>query len=139
MSNAATMWWRVAGVSGASSVALAAYGAHGLQDLDPKLKTTFDAGNRMHMQHSVMLAICPLLKRPHTSGALFLTGIAIFSGSAYAAALTKDRANGRFAPYGGSMLIAGWLSDTAMSLPIRRSMVELVLLSFSSVRELKVL
>ena len=43
-------------------------------------------------------------------GGLFAGGVALFSGSCYAAALSGDRANGRLAPYGGGMLIAGWLA-----------------------------
>ena len=101
---------RLAGFSGASAVGAAAYRAHGLNDLDPALKKAFDNGNRMHLVHSVMLAVCPTLKRPMASGALFFTGTAIFSGSCYAAALSGDRANGKLAPIGGSTLILGWLS-----------------------------
>ena len=104
------LWLRVAGLSGASSVALAAYGAHGLSSAEPQLVRTFETGNRLHMLHSVMLALCSRLTRPHLSGALFLAGTLGFSGSCYAAALTNERANGRFAPYGGSALIVAWLS-----------------------------
>jgi len=43
-------------------------------------------------------------------GGLFAGGITLFCGSCYAAALTQDRANGKLAPYGGGMLIAGWLA-----------------------------
>jgi uncharacterized membrane protein YgdD (TMEM256/DUF423 family) len=107
---AAHVWWRIAGLSGASYVGAAAYGAHALNGADAALVKSFENGNRMHGLHSIMLALCPLLKRPHISGALFLGGTAVFSGSCYAAALTKDRANGRFAPYGGSALIVAWLS-----------------------------
>lgn len=104
------LWFRVAGLSGASSVGLAAYGAHGMASSAPALQKTFDAGNRMHMAHSVMLALSPLLRRPHLSGSLFLAGTAVFSGSCYAAALTGDRANGKLAPVGGSALILAWLT-----------------------------
>ena len=62
------------------------------------------------MIHSVMLAMCPLMKRPHLSGAFFLMGITVFSGSCYAAVATQDRQNGRFAPVGGTCLILGWLT-----------------------------
>ena len=105
------LWWRVAGLSGASWVGMAAYGAHGLKDVDPGLQKAFDNGNKMHGMHSIMLAVCPLLKRPHATGALFLAGTAIFSGSCYAVALTKDREKfGGTAPIGGTILILGWLS-----------------------------
>jgi uncharacterized membrane protein YgdD (TMEM256/DUF423 family) len=103
------IWFRVAGLSGASSVGAAAYGAHAFKG-DSTLQKSFENGQRLHMLHSVMLAMCPMLPRPHLSGCLFLGGIAVFSGSCYAAALTGDRANGRFAPIGGSTLIAAWLS-----------------------------
>ena len=89
---------------------MAAYGAHGLKSNDPALKVTMENGVRLHMVHSVMLAICPLLPRPALSGALFLGGIAGFSGSCYAAVLTQDRQNGKFAPVGGTLLMLGWLS-----------------------------
>ena len=74
------------------------------------LVKTFENGNRLHMIHSGMLALCPMLKRPHTSGVFFLTGIVVFSGSCYAAALTRDRTMGRLAPFGGTSLIIGWLT-----------------------------
>ena len=57
------------------------------------------------MVHSVMLAMCPTFKRPHLSGALFLGGTVVFSGSCYYAALSNDRANGKLAPIGGTTLM----------------------------------
>lgn len=106
------IWRRLAGLSGASWVGAAAYGAHGLQGLDPIQMKTWDNGNKMHGMHSIMLAMVPTLKlkAPHLSGAFFLAGTAVFSGSCYAAVLTKDRANGRFAPIGGTGLIVAWLT-----------------------------
>lgn len=104
------VWRRLAGVSGASSVGMAAYGAHGIKFDDQQQRVTFENGVRLHMLHSAMLAMCPLLPRPALSGVLFATGITVFSGSCYAAVLTKDRANGRFAPIGGTALIFGWLT-----------------------------
>eukprot|EP00322_Chrysochromulina_rotalis_P004893 CAMPEP_0115828690 /NCGR_PEP_ID=MMETSP0287-20121206/704_1 /TAXON_ID=412157 /ORGANISM="Chrysochromulina rotalis, Strain UIO044" /LENGTH=111 /DNA_ID=CAMNT_0003281915 /DNA_START=20 /DNA_END=355 /DNA_ORIENTATION=- len=103
------VWFRLAGLSGASSIGLAAYGAHGLK-VDAQLQKTFENGNRLHMIHSVMLAMCPLLKRPHLSGSLFALGIGVFSGSCYTAVFTQDRTMGRFAPVGGTALIFGWLT-----------------------------
>ena len=106
----AAVWRRLAGLSGCTSIGFAAYGAHGLKTDDPALRTTMENGVRLHMLHSAMLAVCPLLPRPALSGALYLGGIAVFSGSCYAAVLTQDRRNGRFAPIGGTMLALGWLS-----------------------------
>ena len=104
-----TLWFRVAGLSGASSVGAAAYGAHGLKG-DATFTKTFENGSRLHMIHSVMLAMCPMFKRPHLTGSLFLGGTAILSGSCYYAALTQNRENGRLAPIGGTTLMLAWLS-----------------------------
>lgn len=95
----ATIWRRTAGVSGAGWIAAAAYGAHGLKGLDEPFVKTWDNGTRMHGYHSCVLALVPALnlRMPHVAGGLFLAGTAIFSGSCYAAVLTRDRANGRFA------------------------------------------
>ena len=90
------LWFRVAGLSGASSVGMAAYGAHGLKG-DASLQKTYENGARLHMIHSVILAQCPMLKRPHLSGCLFLGGVGVFSGSCYYAALSQNRENGRLA------------------------------------------
>ena len=93
---AGNVWFRIAGLSGASSIGIAAYGAHGLK-VDDQLQRTFENGNRLHMIHSGMLALCPLLKRPHLSGSFFLCGVSIFSGSCYYAVASQDRSNGRYA------------------------------------------
>ena len=129
---------RLAGISGASAVGAAAYGAHGMSDQDAHSQRAFANGNRMHLLHSIMIAVAPILKprAPLLSGSLFAAGIAVFSGSCYAAALTGAvrpqppenpttahhpwacgragvRENGRFAPVGGTTLIVAWLSLVA--------------------------
>ena len=43
-----SVWTRIAGLSGASSIGLAAYGAHGLK-VDATLTKTFENGNRLHV------------------------------------------------------------------------------------------
>lgn len=101
---------RLAGLSGASAVGAAAYGAHRMSDADPALKKTFDNGNRLHLVHSVMVAVSPQLPRPVLSGTLFMTGTVVFSGACYATALFGAREAGKLAPLGGSTLILAWLS-----------------------------
>lgn len=131
------IWFRVAALSGASSVAAAAYGAHALKG-DAKLIKSYEDGNRLRdarnsnspilqakhalkilkaddtfpadMVNSVMLAVCPMLPVPHVSGCLFLAGTLVFSGSLYYAALSNDRQNGKLAPIGGSTIILAWLT-----------------------------
>jgi uncharacterized membrane protein YgdD (TMEM256/DUF423 family) len=108
----------LAAVSGASSVAMAAYGAHGTKGMSEAFRKSYNNGNKLHMIHSTVLLGLALgvagdskvLKRPKLTTALFASGILLFSGSCYLAALTGNRKNGRFAPIGGTALILGWLS-----------------------------
>lgn len=57
---------RIAGVLGASAVALAAYGAHKSypKDRADELRKIFESGNRIHMIHSVAMLGVPLCKYP---------------------------------------------------------------------------
>mmetsp|Transcript_62294 Transcript_62294/g.103580 ORF Transcript_62294/g.103580 Transcript_62294/m.103580 type:complete len:110 (+) Transcript_62294:178-507(+) len=104
------MFTRLAGLSGASGIGAAAYGAHGLKAKDPSLAKSYDNAQKMHMLNSVMLAVVPRLPRPRLTGSLFVAGSALFCGSCYAVALTGDRSYGRLAPAGGFTLIAAWLT-----------------------------
>ena len=107
--SAAHAWQRLAGLSGAASVAFGAYGAHGFKPEKESSKQVFETGNKYHLIHSVLLATAPLSKRPNVFGALCSFGILGFSGSCYAAALTEDRTYGKLAPVGGFSLISAWL------------------------------
>ena len=101
---------RLGALSGASSVAMAAYGAHAMKGADPTLLKVFDNGNKLHMAHSCALLACSQVRLPMLTASLFASGVAIFSGSCYAAALTGDRTNGKLAPLGGTALIVAWLT-----------------------------
>ncbi|XP_043190165.1 transmembrane protein 256 homolog [Amphibalanus amphitrite] len=103
---------QLAGVSGAAAVALGAYGAHKLRagDHNPELVQVFDTANRYHMLHSLALLGAPLCRRPGLVAALLSSGILVFSGTCYYYALTGDKSVRRFTPYGGMLLIAGWLA-----------------------------
>ncbi|XP_064181675.1 transmembrane protein 256 isoform X2 [Anguilla rostrata] len=74
---------RLAGVSGALAVAAGAYGAHGFRrsDRDDYLKE---------------------------AGGLLTAGMGLFCGALYHQAITGDPSLSKLAPYGGTMLIAGW-------------------------------
>lgn len=54
---------RVAGVSGAAAVCLAAYGKHKLKG-EEELRSIYESANNMHLIHSVVLLAVPLAKRP---------------------------------------------------------------------------
>lgn len=103
---------RAAGVTGALAVALGAFGAHGLKQVvtDPHLLEVWDTGARYHLIHAVaMLAIADRPGVPASTPRLWMAGIALFSGSLYAMALTDLRWLGAITPLGGVCFIAGWL------------------------------
>ena len=52
---ASRLWLRVGALSGSTSVAAAAYGAHAMGNADDALKKAFENGNKLHMIHSVAL------------------------------------------------------------------------------------
>mmetsp|Transcript_48155 Transcript_48155/g.92048 ORF Transcript_48155/g.92048 Transcript_48155/m.92048 type:complete len:113 (+) Transcript_48155:55-393(+) len=111
----AHVWYKVAGLSGASAVGAAAYGAHGFNPDDETLVKTFDNGNRFHLMHSAVLAAIPMTRRPHVIGSLFTAGSLLFCGSCYATALAEDRSFARLAPVGGTTLIGAWLALAALA------------------------
>lgn len=96
----------------ALGVAAAAWGAHGLERVveDAHLREVWATGVRMHLLHA--LALVGLGWRPgapRATGWLLLTGIALFSGSLYALALSGVRVLGAITPLGGLAFILGWL------------------------------
>jgi uncharacterized membrane protein YgdD (TMEM256/DUF423 family) len=118
----ASVWHQVAGVNGAAAIGLSAFGSHGLpkvlekqghdQKQVAKSQRIWDTAARMHLVHSVMLAIVPTLKRPGPTGILLASGTALFCGPCYllAADPTQFADQSKMAPIGGFVLIGGWLS-----------------------------
>ena len=111
----------VSSLSGALSVALGAFGAHGLKKiLSPDAIQTFETGVRYQFYHTfALLAVAVLYdKMPSKwiswSGYSFMAGILLFSGSLYCLAFVQDPASGLrklgiITPFGGLFFIAGWL------------------------------
>lgn len=110
MMNGTEGWHKVAGLLGASGVALAAYGAHAFKPADPHFDKVFQRANQQHMWGALLVAVAPLARRPSIVGGLATAGICLFSGSCYAAAIKQDRSLGKLAPFGGMALIAAWLA-----------------------------
>ena len=106
-----------AAFSGAASVALGAFGAHGLKDvLTPALLNSFLTGIRYQVIHSLLLLIIvllPFLKANQKKNiSLILTlGILLFSGSIYV--LTLGFVPAKYiwfiTPIGGLFFLLGWL------------------------------
>ncbi|XP_059079728.1 transmembrane protein 256 homolog [Tigriopus californicus] len=101
---------RIAGLSGAAAVALGAYGAHSFSADKAEFRKVYDTANFYHFIHTVALLAVPLSRRPLITGTLFLGGMTIFCGTIYYHALTEEKSLRKFTPYGGFLLIGGWLS-----------------------------
>ncbi len=120
-----------AGVNGFLSVALGAFGAHGLRG---RLGAASDAARRIevwetaaryHMAHALAFGLVAYLATrvpgPVTSyaGYSFLAGIVIFCGSLYALAFSGVRVLGAITPIGGLCFLAGWACVVLAALNVR--------------------
>ena len=102
----------------AAAVACGAFGAHALKThLDAYLMGVWEKAVFYHFVHGLAIlavALCAragLLTPVNATriGLLFLVGIALFSGSLYALALTRVATLGAVTPLGGLSFIAAWL------------------------------
>jgi uncharacterized membrane protein YgdD (TMEM256/DUF423 family) len=106
--------WIVAGsLLAFLTVALGAWGAHALRGtLSPELLEVYEVATRYAMYHSLALILLGVWDRrgwlPAAAGVCFLAGIALFSGSLYALALSGIRGLGAVTPFGGLAFLAGW-------------------------------
>lgn len=107
----------LAAISGALSVGLGAFAAHGLKNrIDGRMLEVFQTGVSYQSTHSLALLAVALLalKWPasslQASGFLFIAGILLFSGSLYGLALGGPRWLGPITPLGGLSFIGGWLA-----------------------------
>lgn len=106
-----SLFVRIAGLSGVSAVAMGAYGAHTFKaEEDADRKRVYDTANFYHFIHTLAILAVPLTKRPVLSGTLIITGTTIFCGTIYYHALTDDKQLRKYTPYGGIVLMLGWLS-----------------------------
>jgi uncharacterized membrane protein YgdD (TMEM256/DUF423 family) len=112
----------LASLLGALSVALGAFGAHGLKKIVPaETVSTFQTGVQYQFYHTFALFIAAILYKefPSTNivwaGYAFLAGILLFSGSLYALTFLHDTQSvglkriGIITPIGGLFFIAGWI------------------------------
>lgn len=103
---------RLAAVLGGLAVALGAFGAHGLKATLAELGTAalWEKAVFYHFIHAVILWV--LARQPTFCRGpwfCFLAGIALFSGSLYALALSGVRGFGAVTPLGGVSFLLGWL------------------------------
>ena len=105
-----------AALSGALSVALGAFGAHGLKAyLSPSALMTWQTAVQYQMLHTVVLLLLGLLmlqcgpRGLKTVATGFMCGIVLFSGSLYWLALGGPKWLGPITPLGGLSFILAWL------------------------------
>ncbi|WP_305373935.1 DUF423 domain-containing protein [Photobacterium leiognathi] len=106
----------IAAISGALTVGLGAFAAHGLKHhLSPYLLDVFKTGVQYQAWHTLALLGCGILTRFLSSKAVsyaalfFAIGIICFSGSLYVLALTGIKWFGPITPMGGVCFIIGWV------------------------------
>lgn len=99
-----------------AGVAAGAFGAHALKArLAPDALAIWQTAVQYHVWHALGLLVAGLLlvHRPESAPLvvaswLFVAGIALFSGSLYALALTGVRGIGAITPIGGIAFLGGW-------------------------------
>ena len=96
----------------ALGVMLGAFGAHGLRSaLTPEALGWWQTGVQYQMWHAVGLVAVGAARLPGTRLAVWLLtlGTLVFAGSLYVMALTGMRWLGAVTPFGGLLMIGGWL------------------------------
>ena len=105
--------FRTAAFLGFLGVVLGAFGAHGLEKsfaAYPKSAHWWETAVFYHLVHvPVLLLIACLRPLPAAAWQSFVIGIALFSGSLYALALTRAMWLVYVTPFGGLCLLAGWI------------------------------
>ena len=120
MGDAARLWIVVAALSGAISVIVGAFAAHGLDlrtEAGLKARDWLQTGSHYQMVHALaMLGVCALAGAEHLNVRLaivalwlFLVGSVLFPGALYSLSFGGPRWFGAVAPVGGLAVIAGWV------------------------------
>lgn len=99
------------------SVALGAFGAHGLKNkLSPRMLEVFQTGVTYQMYHALALVLLGVWAGLHPKVNLslpagcFLAGVVLFSGSLYGLSLSGIKQLGAITPLGGVCFLVGWIS-----------------------------
>ena len=108
---------QLGGVLGALSVAIGAFGAHGLKDYLTKTARldVFETAVKYQFYHTFAIIVVALLMSNYNSklltysGYAFLGGIVLFSGSLYALIATQNSKLGAITPLRGLLFIIGWV------------------------------
>jgi len=123
-------WIVIAALSAATSIAIGAFAAHGLDAstaAGAKAREWLQTGSHYALIHALAMVAVAALSRGavlHGGAALagqclFLLGSVLFSGALYALAFGGPRWFGAVAPFGGTAFILGWLSVALAALSVR--------------------
>lgn len=107
----------IASLMMALSIAIGAFGAHGLKDyVDESLMAIYHTGVSYQFYNTLglfaiafMAYLLPQSKKIKVAGYFILIGTLIFSGSLYFLVLLKLSWLGAITPIGGTLMIIGWL------------------------------
>ncbi|WP_181347745.1 DUF423 domain-containing protein [Thalassobacillus sp. CUG 92003] len=110
------LFFILAVINGFVSVALGAFGAHGLEGkISEKALKTWEKAVNYQMFHTMALFVTGLLMGKVTgslmtgAGWAFLVGIIFFSGSLYMYAPTGIKTFAMITPLGGVSFLVGWI------------------------------
>lgn len=113
--NSSKLFLMVGALLAGISVAIGAFGAHGLKSMvTPERLQVFEIGVRYQMYHALALLFVGWTMRTASVdlllvGWLFIAGIALFSGSLYILVLGDFARLGMVTPLGGVAMIAAWV------------------------------
>lgn len=109
--------WVAAALSGFIVVMAGAFGAHGLEGRVPaRMIEVFETGVRYQAWHTLAILIVLVWRQVMPAKGqsvvlwLWCAGIVLFSGSLYLLVLAGTRGLGLVTPFGGLLLMAGWLA-----------------------------
>lgn len=109
---------RLAAILGALTVAIGAFGAHGLAPVLEKFgrTATFETAVKYQFYHTLAIFLVGVVqlhfqanKILHSAVYLFVIGIIVFSGSLYVLSTTGITWLGAITPFGGVAFILGWI------------------------------
>lgn len=110
-----SFWIRLGAIFAGLAVAAGAFGAHAVRNrISARMLEIFETGVHYQMVHALALIAVGLIAMHRTSGALsvagvsFTIGVALFSGSLYALALSGVTKLGMITPLGGLAFLVGW-------------------------------
>lgn len=101
-----------AGLLGATAVVLGALGAHGVEMTDTQ-QANWELAVQYQLLHAVALLALSAMPTPgrlrRLTVAAFLLGVVLFCGALYLPPLVGETSLTKVAPWGGTLLIAGWV------------------------------